>query len=302
MAEVNIHDNFDVLNERQKLQFIKDRYELIQHMLRVYFYGQDPQLPQRGPTYPLVLEYNKIMDLLDLIKDIEISDQLINHLMNDIFTNNSEYFHAVFGPDFNNFTQLFAYFREYFTILDHYFRGQFMAFASIYHYGLQDENPLDVDDLDAIFGDVNPNPNPNPNPGAAPNPNPGAAPNPNPAPVQQRQSARLRGEAVRFPEGVDTTRPMNLISQTARPQGARININGTKYSFDEAAGILRIINSTGINKDLFNNPLTDEQVAELRRFVNELRRGGKKNVSKRRRHIKKKNKTKGRKKNKKNHK
>jgi len=105
-SEQVIHDNFDILDDRAKLQFIKDRYEVLARLFESYFYSLDPGLDHRRPAAYFFKERATMRSLLENIRELT-QDQITNLI------NRTQTFRAIFGNNFDNF-QVFARFSHIF--------------------------------------------------------------------------------------------------------------------------------------------------------------------------------------------
>jgi hypothetical protein len=309
-----IHNNFEILDEIGKINFIRERYERIGALLEGYYWTMSEGHLDQHPTHELYGERTTMRMLLENIRHLTQAE--FNNLINLTNPNRLQNFHDIFGEEFDNFTQVFARFRDFFLTLNNFYYnlrvnptevrdvlpvpfGQMPEEGWVFHDLILNDTPaainalvntvylnendedndihFDHEDLDDVFQDFNPDELVDVVP----------PPGPPVAAVEQvpRRSKRMRGEEAYFAEGLQPGVGINPITLARRPDGVRGPlVNNVPISLDEARSILQFIRTSGQQPGQYRSitgiPLTDEKVQEIRDFVNLMNKpyttGGKK--------------------------
>uniref|UniRef100_A0A6C0DA72 Uncharacterized protein n=1 Tax=viral metagenome TaxID=1070528 RepID=A0A6C0DA72_9ZZZZ len=298
--------NFEILDELGKINFIRERYYRIGVLLEGYFWAISHGELDRHPTHELYGERTTMRMLLENI--IHLTQEEFVNLINLTNPTRLQNFHDIFGEEFDNFTQVFARFRDFFiTLNDFYYNlrvnptevrdvlpvppGQMPEEGWVFHYLILNDTPAAMDALvnilylnaddesdesdedDLPFNhehlhDVFENYNPDELVDVVPPGDPVVAQQ-----VPRRRSRRMQKEEAHFAEGLQPGVGINPITLARRPAGIRGPlVNDIPISLDEARGILQYITTSGQRPGEYRSitgiPLTEETVQEIRNYVN----------------------------------
>jgi hypothetical protein len=164
-----IHNHFEILDEIGKINFIRERYERMGALLEGYYWTMSEGHLDQHPTHELYGERNTMRMLLENI--IHLNPEEFNNLINLANPNREQNFHDIFGEEFDNFTQVFARFRDFFLTLNNFYYnlrvnptevrdvlpvppGQMPEEGWVFHYLILNDTPLAMDALlNVVYGD-----------------------------------------------------------------------------------------------------------------------------------------------------